>query len=128
MDEELKTYLQSMEERLESRTAAMIQGSEDRMATLIAAEIGNLHTQMQQGFERVDARFEQIDARFEQVDARFDSIDARLKLQAGLIQSGARAMTRFSQYAENSEERWVELDARVRALERKLKDGKQGNP
>ena len=113
MDEELKQYLQS----LESRTAAMIQASEDRTATLIAAEIGNLHTQMQRGFERVDARFERV-------EARFDSIDARLRLQAGLIQSGARAMARFSQFAENSEERWVELDQRVRALERRLDNGK----
>lgn len=112
MDEELKNYLQGMENRLESRTAAMMQGVEDRTAALIAAEIGNLHTQTQKGFARVDARF--------------DSIDARLKLQAGLIQSGARAMVRFSQFAENSEERWVDLEERVRAIERKLDGGPQG--
>jgi hypothetical protein len=64
---------------------------------------------MQQGFARVDHRLE--------------SIDARLKLQAGLIQSGARAMARFSEFAENSEQRWVALVARVEALERKL-DGR----
>lgn len=112
MDEELKNYLQAMESRMESRTLAMIQGVEDRTAAVIAAEIGNLHTQMQRGFVRVDARF--------------DSIDARLKLQAGLIQSGARAMARFSQFAESSEERWAELAERVQALERRLDGGAQG--
>jgi hypothetical protein len=78
MDGDLKAYLQGMEERT---------------AALIAGEIGALHKQLQQS----DAR----------LVARLDSIDSRLKLQAGLIQSGARAMARFSEFAENSEERWV---------------------
>ena len=51
---------------------------------------------------------------------RLESIDSRLKLQAGLIQSGVRAMARFSEFAENSEERWVALVNRVEALERKI--------
>jgi hypothetical protein len=67
MDEDLKAYLQGMEERT---------------AALIAGEVGALHTQLQQSEARLGARL--------------DSIDSRLKLQAGLIQSGARAMARFS--------------------------------
>lgn len=74
MDEDLKTYLQGMETRIDAR----IQAVEDRTAALIAAEVGNIHTEMQLGFAHVDARL--------------DSIDSRLKLQAGLVQSGARAM------------------------------------
>ena len=62
----------------------------------------------------------EVGARFDEVGIRLESIDSRLKLQAGLIQSGARAMARFSAFAENSEDRWVELAARVAALERKL--------
>src|SRR5580698_10356834 len=50
----------------------------------------------------------EVGARFDEVGTRLESIDSRLKLQAGLIQSGARAMARFSACAENSEERWVE--------------------
>jgi hypothetical protein len=73
MDEELKTWLQGME---------------DRTAALIAGEIGSVHTEMQQGFARVDARLE--------------SIDSRLKLQAGLIQSGARAMARFPEFGQRA--------------------------
>jgi len=51
---------------------------------------------------------------------RFDAIDARLKLQAGLIQSGARALARFSEYSENSESRWLDLSRSVRTIEQKL--------
>jgi hypothetical protein len=99
MDEELKTYLQGME---------------DRTAALIAGELGNLHTDLQQAEARLGARL--------------DSIDSRLKLQAGLIQSGARAMARFSEYGETSEERWVALVTRVEALERKLENGTGKSP
>ena len=54
MDEDLKIYLQGME---------------DRTAVLIASELGNLHTDLQQSEARLGARL--------------DSIDSRLKLQAG---------------------------------------------
>jgi hypothetical protein len=91
MDEELKTYLQGME---------------DRTATLIAGEIGSLHGDIRLSEERLGKRLE--------------SIDTRLRLQAGLIQSGARAMARFSEFAENSEERWTALVSRVEALEKRL--------
>ena len=116
MDEDLKAYLQGMEERtvalvqgLEGRTVALVQGMEERTVALIAGEIGLLHTQIQQSEARLGARL--------------DSIDSRLKLQAGLIQSGARAMARFSEFAESSEERWVALVGRVEALERKIEGG-----
>ena len=128
MDEDLKTYLREMEGRTasliatelrksEDRTASLIatelRKSEDRTASLIANEVGGLHTEIQDAEGRLRARF--------------DSIDARLKLQAGLIQSGARAMARFSEFSENSEERWVSLVTRVEALERKLAAGEHGN-
>jgi hypothetical protein len=112
MDDELRTYLQVMEERTGARIAAEIRASEERTAALMAAEVGGLHIDMERRFARVGARF--------------DSIDARLKLQAGLIQSGARAMARFSEFSENSEQRWVDLDARLRAVERKLENGASG--
>jgi hypothetical protein len=145
MDEDLKTYLRAMEDRtaaliagVEDRTAARIAGVEDRTAAriagvedhttelanemrkledrtaaLIAGELGSLHT----GIQNSEIRMR----------ALFDSIDSRLKLQAGLIQSGARAMARFSEFSENSEDRWVALVARVEALERKVSGGNHGN-
>jgi hypothetical protein len=47
----------------------------------------------------------EIGRRAEEQTARWESIDARLTLQAGLIQSGSRAITRLSRFAENSEAR-----------------------
>lgn len=82
MDQELRTYLERMEGRIDARfssiddrfnsiddkfaavdagfngVGANMQGLEDRMAALIAAEVGNLHTEMQNGFARVDERLD----------------------------------------------------------------------
>ena len=106
MDEELKTWLEGMETRLEQRFDARLDEAFTRFSQHILHEVGS--------------RFDEVNARFDSVDARFDSVDARLKLQAGLIQSGARAMARFSEFSENSEERWVSLAGRVEALEKRL--------
>jgi hypothetical protein len=78
-----------------------------------------------QDLEDAFTRFSQhilheVGARFDETRTRLESIDTRLKLQAGLIQSGSRAMARFSEFSENSEQRWVDLASRVEALERKL--------
>jgi hypothetical protein len=90
--------LQSMETRLIDRIDRTAAATEirlidriDRLAEATAGEVGTLHTQI----EGVEKR----------LGARLESIDARMKLQAGLIQAGARAMARFSEFAENSEER-----------------------
>ena len=119
VEERTGAELRAVEERtmaelraVEERTLAQLRVAQERTAALMAAEIGSLHTDMEHRFGRVEARF--------------DSIDARLKLQAGLIQSGARAMARFSEFSENSEQRWVDLDVRVRAIERRLGNGASG--
>ena len=62
----------------------------------------------------------ELGTRFDETNTQLASIDSRLKLQAGLIQAGARAMARFSEFAENSEQRWVALVARVEALEKRM--------
>lgn len=110
MDEELKAYLIGMEERTAALIKGVITGVEERTAALIAGEVGTIHTEMQQGFARVDALL--------------SSIDARLRLQAGLIQAGGRAMARFSEFSENSETRWVDIVTRLAVVERKLGLGK----
>jgi hypothetical protein len=106
---QIANQLQASEDRTAALIANQLRASEDRTATLIASEVGSLHNDM--------------GLRFARVDLRLESIDTRLKLQAGLIQSGARAMARFSAFAENSEERWVELVGRVEALEPKSGGG-----
>lgn len=95
MDQELKQYLDEK-----------FRASEERTAQLIASEVGALHNDIR-GVE-------------DRLAARFDSIDARLKLQAGMIQAGARAIARFNEFAENSEQRWVALLARVEVIEKRL--------
>jgi hypothetical protein len=76
---------------LDEDLKAFLQGMEDRTAALIAAEVGSLHNDIKESENRLKERL--------------DSISARLTLQARLIQSGSRAMVRFSAFSENSEER-----------------------
>jgi hypothetical protein len=106
MDEEMKDFITGALHGMESRFDAKLQGVEDRTAALILAEVSNLRTETQRGFEKVDLRLE--------------SIDSRLKLQAGLLQAGSRAMARFSEFSETSEQRWVALVERVAELERRI--------
>lgn len=98
MDAELKQHLDAMEERLKDFT----RGQCADMAGHVLDEMGR---------------------RFDDVSTRLASIDTRLKLQAGLIQGGARAMARFSEFSENSEQRWTDLALRVLAIENKLQGG-----
>ena len=63
---------------------------------------------------------QEVGGRFNEVNAKLESIDSRLKLQAGFIQSGARAIARFSEFSETSEARWVDLVSRVEALEKRI--------
>ena len=99
MDEDLKQFLTQMESRLDSSMETRINDAFTRFSQHILHEMS---------------------VRFDEVNTKLSSMDERLKLQAGLIQGGARAMSRFSAFAENAEERWVDLTKRIGALERKL--------
>jgi hypothetical protein len=66
----------------------------------------------------------EMGSRFDEVNAKLASMDARLKLQAGFIQAGTRTLARFSQFAEDSESRWIAHEARLTALEKKPEGGK----
>jgi hypothetical protein len=103
MDEELRTYLREMEERMESRFDAKLDAKLDQSFTRWSQFI--LH---------------EMDVRFNEVNTRLESIDSRLKLHAGMLQSGARAVARLFSFSESSEERWVDLATRVAEIERKL--------
>jgi hypothetical protein len=59
MDEELKQYLQGME---------------DRTAALIAGEIGSLHTQIKQVEDRIVAQLDTIDARHADFARKLDEL------------------------------------------------------
>jgi hypothetical protein len=112
-DDDLKGFIREALQGVEERTAKALQRLEDRTAALILAEVSNLRVETRQGFDHIDKLLV--------------SINDRLKVQAGLIQGGARAMARFSEFAETSEQRWVALVARVEELERKVERPKNGN-
>ena len=63
---------------------------------------------------------EHTDTRFLGIESRFDRIESRLDRQAGLIQSGARALRRFDRWADTSDNRVAELSDQVRSLETRL--------
>lgn len=70
-----------MDQEMRDFISGALQGAEDRTAALILAEVSTLRLETQRGLEKVDRRL--------------DSIDSRMKLQAGLVQTGARAMARL---------------------------------
>jgi hypothetical protein len=63
---------------------------------------------------------EHTDTRFLGIEARFDRIESRLDRQAGLIQSGARALLRIDRWADASDNRIAELSDQIRSLETRL--------
>jgi hypothetical protein len=77
----------------------------NRTAALIAGEVGTLHVQIQQSEMRLTAKI--------------DDINTRLDMHAGLLQTGARQMTRFVRFSERSTRNWQTLAKRVDALERR---------
>jgi hypothetical protein len=97
---------------MDAELKAHLQGMEDRTAALIAGEVGSLHTD--------------IGERFARVETKLESIDSRLKLQAGLIQAGARAMARFSEFSESSEARWVDVTTKLDALRDRVEKLERG--
>jgi hypothetical protein len=101
MDEDLKKYLRGMEDR----TASLIAGVEERTAALIAAELGVLHTDIQEVEQRLGARL--------------DEMNVRLDTHAGLLQTGSRQMAKFLRFSESSSKYWRGLAKRIDALERR---------
>jgi hypothetical protein len=89
MDEDLKLYLESMKSDLVGRidrSHSDLVGRIDRAAVATGADIGSLHTQIQQTEERLGAKIEEL--------------HTRLDNHAGMLQSGSRQLTRFFQFSE----------------------------
>ncbi|MDE3164295.1 MAG: hypothetical protein KGN36_00670, partial [Acidobacteriota bacterium] len=88
MDEELRNYLTAMEDRLKAHVDERV----ERSARATAAEIGALHTYIQQ----VEAR----------LTARIDAQGVRIDRHAGLLQSGARQIMRTFENQEQLSRLW----------------------
>lgn len=124
MDAELREYLDSkfrqvddkftaLEQRIDDKLVALEQRFDDKL-TALAKRFDDKLTALAQHL------LHEMDTRFSLVDRKLESIDSRLKLQAGLIQSGARAIARLTDYSETSEARWVDLTVRFDSLERRM--------
>ncbi len=93
MDEELKQHLQAME---------------NRIAALIAAEVGTLHTQIVKTEERIVARL--------------DAIDARQRRDASLTTTLMELVVKQSRWHEESDNAVADLNAKHAELSRRLDD------
>jgi chromosome segregation ATPase len=100
--EQVDEKLVALEQRIDEKLVALSERFDDKL-TALAQHL--LH---------------EMDTRFSLVDKKLESMDSRLKLQAGLIQTGSRAIARLSDYSENSEARWVDLTIRFDSLERRV--------
>jgi hypothetical protein len=100
--EQVDEKLVALEQRIDDKLYALGRRMDDKM-TALAQHI--LH---------------EMDTRFTLQDRKRESDDSRLKLQAGLIQSGSRAIARLTDYSETSEARWVDLTVRFDSLERRV--------
>jgi hypothetical protein len=109
VDEELRVYLTAMEDRLKSHVDERVENS----VRATAAEIGALHTSMQQ-----------LEARF---TAKMDDFQNRIDRHAGMLQTGARQLTRAFRDDERLSRQWRALAKRVDALEPRRKNG-NGQP
>jgi len=77
--------------------------------------------QLDESLERVmnNLLFEIRQSR-DHMDTRFRGIEARLDRQAGLIQSGTRAMLRFDRWSDTADERIIEMPDHIQSLEGRL--------
>ncbi len=88
VDEELRTYLTAMEDRLKSHVDHRVENS----VRATAAEIGALRTHIQQ----VETR----------LDAKFDEVNTRLDRHSALLQAGARQFVRVFRDYEKMSGHW----------------------
>ncbi|HZL56677.1 MAG TPA: hypothetical protein VFC21_06340 [Bryobacteraceae bacterium] len=109
MDAELRQFLSEKFDRIDQRFRQV-----DEKFAALAREMDEKLTTMAQHI------LHEMDLRLGTVDKKLESIDSRLQLHAGLVQSGARAIARLSQYSESSEARYTELLTRFEDLERRV--------
>ena len=99
MDEELKQHLDELKRDLRVH----IQSAEDRTAALIAAEVGALHTEVREGFDRVDRR----------LDLQGLMLSTSTKALGGLLENTVSLETEYKQTRKEI----GELRGRVEKLE-----------
>jgi DNA repair ATPase RecN len=128
MDAELREYLDGkfsgLEQRIDNKLIALEQRIDDKLYALEQRIDDKLYALAKRFDDKLTALAQHIlhemDTRFAVQDKKLESIDSRLKLQAGLVQSGSRSITRLIDYSETSEARWIDLTVRFDSLERRV--------
>jgi hypothetical protein len=131
MKTNLDTSLSSMKDYLDTSLSAM----EHRLVARIDQKVAALGARVDQGFARVDERFERaaqataaeigaLHSYIQQAEARFnarsDEHSVRMDRHAALLQSGARQMLRTFQNQEELSRLWREIEERGSDLEKRL--------
>ena len=76
MNDELKTYFEGMEERID-KGFDTVKVDAMAMETRIGETIRDVVELVDKRFDAVDKRFDAVDKHFEDVDKRFDAVDKR---------------------------------------------------
>jgi DNA repair ATPase RecN len=124
MDAELRQYLDGKFGQIDEKLVALEQSIDEKLVALEQRIDDKLYALERRMDDKLTGLAQQIlhemDTKFALQNQKLESIDSRLKLQAGLIQSGSRAITRLTDYSEDSEARWVDLTVRFDSLERRV--------
>ena len=83
----------------------------DQLVALIVDTSGSLHTQIQESERRLEAR----------MDRGFERLDARLGRHGGLIQGGAKAIARLTEWSERVDEMIRARDQEIAEIRERLK-------
>ncbi len=135
LEQRIDGKLDALEQRIDGKLDALEQRIDEKFVALEQRIDGKLDALEQRIDGKLDAlakRFDdkltglaqhilhEMETKFAHENKKSESIDSRLKLQAGLIQTGSRAIARLTNYSENSEARWVDLTVRFDSLERRV--------
>jgi hypothetical protein len=105
MDEQKTELLARMDEQ-KAELLGRIDTQKSELIDHMHGVGAGLHTQI-----------EDLDRR---VGERFDHIEKRLDLQGGLVQSGARALARFTEWSEGTDLDLSRYDRRITEIEKRL--------
>ena len=90
----------------------------EQLIAVIVDTAGSLHTQIQESEKRLRSEMQQ----------GFDRIDARLGRHGGLIQGGSKAITRLMEWSERVDEMIRVKDQEIAEIRERLKRLENGKP
>jgi hypothetical protein len=111
MDDETKEYLRDMEQRIVALVIDVKESLEREIKHTVEREIKQA-----------------LDRELKPIRASQERIEARLTKQGGIIQGGARQITRLITWSEDVDQMLAERDARIEDLTRRVEKLEGGEP